>query len=57
MCVGFGEQYGKCRTYHDGRKSPYWCDPCEVARRKHIGAQLDALLAAAQTPTHEARHG
>lgn len=46
-CIGFGEYEGKCPNQAGGKMRPlskYWCDRCEILRRKHITSQLKGLV-------------
>jgi len=41
-CIGYGNKKGICENMA-GDKSEYWCNDCEVIRRKTIRASLEEL--------------
>ncbi len=49
ICLGFGPTEGKCDKPAGCPHSPHWCVDCNKLRMEHITAQLEALLARAES--------
>ncbi len=54
ICIGFGEQEGRCQNIAGTPWTPLWCGPCDEARRAHISRQLENIAASFKS---DASHG
>jgi len=44
ICIGYGKYEGKCRNIAGTSHTPYWCERCDILRRKTITNQLSNIL-------------